>query len=474
MQMLRDRLVKIITDYRTETSLRHGCNDILKADCVNWTCTEMVMPIGHGNNDTMFQAWPFDLNNHTKTCQDLFGVTPIPHWITTEFGGHVSFDFFLFYSSTRYIRWRGSYMYGVYRQRCHCLDLSTPTATDSQQEKEVKIIGLCEIQDSKARELLVSSLSLSLLRPPQRMYACITGVLIGLGCLSLVGLIKLSRHRRKIGNFVGFMVDLASRFKGLLLIQYYGESVPLGSKDIAFNNTNTLKYFSSTQALADYAELITNLKKNLSAEYCHRWKPLNSFQQLKVSLEYTYQGSARHDNPPSHYVSDICNAINGAPEGTSILGRVAEGVSQCWTPCHRIYDFQPSNMDEWVWQTCTEMVMPFGRGDNDTTFQTCQNLFGVSVTPRPHWITTEFCGHDIKSVLGNFACNIIFSNGLRDPVQHKRGSTRYIRECCSCAHCLDLRASMPNDPDWLVAQRDKEIKIVALWLAKYNGKRLSN
>ncbi|RZC77090.1 hypothetical protein C5167_001267 [Papaver somniferum] len=32
---LRDRLVKIITDYRTEMSLRHGCNDILKADCVN-------------------------------------------------------------------------------------------------------------------------------------------------------------------------------------------------------------------------------------------------------------------------------------------------------------------------------------------------------------------------------------------------------------------------------------------------------
>ncbi|CAM6008740.1 unnamed protein product [Sphagnum balticum] len=32
---LRDRLVKIITDYRTETSLRAGCNDILKADCVD-------------------------------------------------------------------------------------------------------------------------------------------------------------------------------------------------------------------------------------------------------------------------------------------------------------------------------------------------------------------------------------------------------------------------------------------------------
>ncbi|KAH7276323.1 hypothetical protein KP509_39G002800 [Ceratopteris richardii] len=32
---LRDRLVKIVTDYRTETSLRHGCNNILKTDCVN-------------------------------------------------------------------------------------------------------------------------------------------------------------------------------------------------------------------------------------------------------------------------------------------------------------------------------------------------------------------------------------------------------------------------------------------------------
>ena len=41
----------------------------------------------------------------------------------------------------------------------------------------------------------------------------------------------------------------------------------------------------------------------------------------------------------------------------------------------------------------------------------------------------------------------------------------------SGAHCLDLGTPMPSDPDWLVAQRDKEIKIVALWLAEYNAKR---
>ncbi|PWZ52980.1 Vacuolar protein sorting-associated protein 41 [Zea mays] len=32
---LRNRLVKIMTGYQTETSLRNGCIDILKADCVN-------------------------------------------------------------------------------------------------------------------------------------------------------------------------------------------------------------------------------------------------------------------------------------------------------------------------------------------------------------------------------------------------------------------------------------------------------
>ncbi|ONM50859.1 Vacuolar protein sorting-associated protein 41-like protein [Zea mays] len=33
--LLRNRLVKIMAGYRTETSLRNGCIDILKADCVN-------------------------------------------------------------------------------------------------------------------------------------------------------------------------------------------------------------------------------------------------------------------------------------------------------------------------------------------------------------------------------------------------------------------------------------------------------
>ncbi|KAH7531139.1 hypothetical protein JRO89_XSUnG0014700 [Xanthoceras sorbifolium] len=51
------------------------------------TCSEIVMPIGHGHKDTMFPTAPFNLTSFTNTCKDLFGVQPQPHWVTTYYGG---------------------------------------------------------------------------------------------------------------------------------------------------------------------------------------------------------------------------------------------------------------------------------------------------------------------------------------------------------------------------------------------------
>ncbi|KAF6157158.1 hypothetical protein GIB67_041619 [Kingdonia uniflora] len=59
--------------------------------------------------------------------------------------------------------------------------------------------------------------------------------------------------------------------KALLVIiehHYYGKSMPLGSREGAMNNATTLGYLSASQALADAATLITELKRNLSAENC--------------------------------------------------------------------------------------------------------------------------------------------------------------------------------------------------------------
>ncbi|XP_057506260.1 uncharacterized protein LOC130789503 isoform X2 [Actinidia eriantha] len=67
----------------------------------------------------------------------------------------------------------------------------------------------------------------------------------------------------------GFLFEVAPHFHALLVFiehRFYGQSIPFGGdKNKAYKNASTLGYLSSTQALADYATLIIDLKKNLSA-----------------------------------------------------------------------------------------------------------------------------------------------------------------------------------------------------------------
>lgn len=44
------------------------------------------MPIGHDNEDTMFQTQPFNMSSFTKKCESIYGVPPRPHWVTAYFG----------------------------------------------------------------------------------------------------------------------------------------------------------------------------------------------------------------------------------------------------------------------------------------------------------------------------------------------------------------------------------------------------
>ncbi|PON71206.1 Peptidase S [Trema orientale] len=295
--------------------------------------------------------------------------------------------------------------------------------------------------------------------------------------------------------------------------------MPFGSPEKAFENSSTLGFLSSTQALADYAQLIIDLKKNLSAQNCpvialggsyggmlaswfrlkyphitigalassapilyfdnitpqngydvivtkdfretsescyntirQSWseidrvaaeyfKAFNSSQQLKDYLTLLYESAAQYGNPPDDLIGSLCNIIDGAPKGAAVLGRIAAAANAgIVLPCHLAYDYLYNQRSSgWAWQTCTEMVMPIGYGANETMFQyspfdlnnftkSCQELFGV--TPRPHWITTEFGGHDISSTIVALHSN--------------KG-----------AHCLDIISPTPNEPDWLIAQRER-------------------
>lgn len=69
----------------------------------------------------------------------------------------------------------------------------------------------------------------------------------------------------------GFMWDIAPQFGALLVFpehRYYGESMPYGSQSVAYKDGDSLSYLTAEQALADFATLIVDLKKNLSAQAC--------------------------------------------------------------------------------------------------------------------------------------------------------------------------------------------------------------
>lgn len=59
-----------------------------KASSYTQRCSEMVMPIST-SNDTMFPPRTFDHESFSIYCNQLYGVTPRPHWVTTYYGGDV-------------------------------------------------------------------------------------------------------------------------------------------------------------------------------------------------------------------------------------------------------------------------------------------------------------------------------------------------------------------------------------------------
>ncbi|KAJ0039637.1 hypothetical protein Pint_27828 [Pistacia integerrima] len=86
---------------------------------------------------------------------------------------------------------------------------------------------------------------------------------------------------------------------------------------------------------------------------------------------------------------------------------------------------------------------------------------------------------DIKTVLTLFGSNIIFSNGLLDPwsggsVLHNISDTIVALVTEEGAHHIDLRPSTPEDPAWLIEQRETEIKLIEGWINYYQEKKATS
>ncbi|XP_057954430.1 uncharacterized protein LOC131148611 [Malania oleifera] len=396
----------------------------------------------------------------------------------------------------------------------------------------------------------------------------------------------------------GFMFETAPHFRALLVFiehRYYGKSTPFGgNKDVAYRNASTLGYLSSTQALADYATLIIDLKNNLTAtdspvfvfggsyggmlaawfrlkypqvtmgalassapilnfdnitspnsfntiitndfrsesENCYKvikgsWEQIENAVQQAGGLEllqksfrlcrnnvsasdiedwlataYTYTAMTDYPTPsnflnplPAYPIKQMCKAIDDSTTGNDIFAKVCDAANIYYNysgtaTCYDVNDqSDPHGLGGWQYQACTEMVMQTDGSDEKSMFPAYQSDYSEDVEycrlyygtyPRPHWITTEFGGHNIERVLKRFGSNIIFFNGLRDPWSGA-GVLKNISKSIIAivakegAHHVDLRFSTKEDPKWLQDVRKQEISLIAKWLSKYYddlGRRL--
>jgi lysosomal Pro-X carboxypeptidase len=273
------------------------------------------------------------------------------------------------------------------------------------------------------------------------------------------------------------------------------------SSDFKRESTSCFNYIRESWDAIDNIAAQNGGLHNLSTKF-HMCRDLQGAWELEDWLSSAYSYLAMVDYPfasdflmplPAYPIREVCQAIDGLPDGSHVLSRIFAGASVYYNYTGNVDCFQPDdsgNIDlgtsGWNWQACTEMVMPMSSDPDNSMFQPfswdlksydqfCMENYGVK--PRPYWITSEYGGKNIKAVLKNSASNIVFSNGLLDPwsgggVLEDISSSIVALVVPEGAHHLDLRAATESDPNWLVQQRAMEIRYISKWLAEvYRDKK---
>ncbi|KAG8387570.1 hypothetical protein BUALT_Bualt02G0035100 [Buddleja alternifolia] len=282
------------------------------------------------------------------------------------------------------------------------------------------------------------------------------------------------------------------------ILAYLGAEAPLDQdlEVLGFLSDNS-HTFKALQVYIEKRKLLSRRKrKNVvdnktyenteNKKYIFWFRHLNHSYELTDYLDMIYSSAAQYNLRPVDKVRLMCNAVDGAPNGTDVLGRIFAGVvsyngNQTCYDTNEYYDTHETLVG-WQWQSCSEMVSPInGREGNDTMFPAapfnldeyikyCKYFYGVA--PRPHWVTTYYGGNDVKLVLHGFGSNIIFSNGLKDPcsgggVLEDISESVLAVSTANGSHCLDILYAKKTDPEWLVVQRNTEVKIIQGWINEY-------
>ncbi|KAG6601675.1 Lysosomal Pro-X carboxypeptidase, partial [Cucurbita argyrosperma subsp. sororia] len=326
-------------------------------------------------------------------------------------------------------------------------------------------------------------------------------------------------------NVVGFSTDNAAQFGALLVYiehRYYGKSIPFGSREVALKNASTLGYFNSAQAIADYADVLIHVKKELNAKdspvivlggsyggMLAAWFRLKyphvALGALASSAPILYfDNITPHD---AYYsiatkdfrdVSESCyetirdswskiETIASNPDGLSILSKEFKSCSPLKNS---------AQLEDFLWSMYT-VAAQYDHPPRYPVTIICDAIDGASsgsgIVERIAAGVFAYKGNlscymnqardetetdvgwrwqDIKLILKRFGSNIIFSNGLRDPyssggVLHNLSDSLLALHTPNGSHCLDILRANETDPQWLVEQRETEVNIIKGWISKY-------
>lgn len=210
----------------------------------------------------------------------------------------------------------------------------------------------------------------------------------------------------------------------------------------------------------------------------------DSVPQLYLWLKEAYQTMAMLDYPydtelfgklPAHPVKEACRFLwNPLQTSEDLVRSLHKAASILYNSsgnaaCYSI-DGNVGVHAGWMFQACTELVMPECTNGVDDMFEpkqwdlrrlakTCQRRFGV--TPDPTRLKLLYGGSDIRGV-----DNVIFTNNMRDPWYYGGvlSGTETSIVVRNAAHLLDLRTPNDHDPVSVAWARTRAKGALWRWL----------
>lgn len=176
-----------------------------------------------------------------------------------------------------------------------------------------------------------------------------------------------------LAHNTGFMWDIAKDFHAMLVFaehRYYGQSIPLEDSSRQQGNPQFMGYLSSEQALADYAELLTYIKSNITGA---ARAPVIAFggsyggmlaAWLRVKYPHICDGAIASSAPISQFTTN-CHAVSGSV--TSIYkngdehsgAKAVEEIGNSWDSINHL----GSTTEGMIWlrekfKLCSEIDLP--------------------------------------------------------------------------------------------------------------------